>query len=171
MEHRDEVLSRDERNISVSISSAVSPSGDLYFMIMEGSMNSNNAIAFLDQLLNENEGFLYNFRDNIMIHKSKIVKNYPSAHNDRIITERIPVYFSELNPDKFVWDLMKYQELPNFCPSGIDELKSTVIMTLKRIRDAIRDSSLPLHPFMGIFRPMQKNWSLFPLPSWQGPLR
>ena len=60
-------------------------------MIMEGSINEDDIMAFLDQLLSEIHGFLYIFWDNIMIHRSKKVKEYLGIHNDSLITRRIPV--------------------------------------------------------------------------------
>ncbi|EQD55576.1 ISXoo2 transposase [mine drainage metagenome] len=150
------VMRVKERRDRISISSAVTPDGDLYFMIKEGSMNGDDTIIFLEQLLSEINGFLYMFWDNIMIHRSTGVKAFLGAHNDRLITRRIPAYSPELNPDEFVWNALKYQELPNFCPTNLDDLKSKVTFTMNRLksdpqklRNIIRGSSLPLPPFMG----------------------
>ena len=150
---RRSVMKVKEKRDKISISSAVSVDGDLYFTIKEGSMNEDDIISFLDQLLSEIPGFLYIFWDNIMIHRSKKVKEYLGTHNDRLITRRIPAYSPELNPDEFIWNVLKYQELPNFCPNDIGDLKLTVTETLtklksdpSRLRRAIRGSKLPL-PF------------------------
>jgi hypothetical protein len=51
-------------------------------MIMEGSINEDDIMAFLDQLLSEIHGFLYIFWDNIMIHMSKKVKEYLGVRKD-----------------------------------------------------------------------------------------
>ena len=140
-----------EKRDRISISSAVSTEGYLYFMIREGSMNEDDIMAFLDQLLSEIHGFLYIFWDNIMIHRSKKVKEYLGVHKDRLITRRIPAYSPEFNPDEFVWNALKYQELPNFCPTDMDDLKSTATETMNklksnpgRMRKLIRGSKLPL---------------------------
>ena len=96
------------------------------------------------------------FWDNITIHSSRTVKDFLEMHNDRLITRRIPAYSSELNPDEFVWNALKYQELSNFCPASMDELKNKVILTMNRLKsnpekmkNIIRGSSLPLPPIMG----------------------
>ena len=140
-----------EKRDKISISSAVSVDGNLYFMTKNDSMNKNDIISFLKQLLSEIPGFLYIFRDNIMIHRSRKVKKFPGDNNDRLITRRIPPYSPELNPDEFVWNMLKYQELPNFCPKSGEDLESTVLekmMKLKndpaRVRKTIRGSKLPL---------------------------
>ena len=120
-------------------------------MIMEGSINEDDIMAFLDQLLSEIHGFLYIFWDNIMIHMSKKVKEYLGVRKDWLITRRIPAYSPEFNPDEFVWNALKYHELPNFCPTDMDDLKSTATGTMNklksnpgRMRRLIRGSKLPL---------------------------
>ena len=89
-----------ENRDRISITSAVTPDGEVYFMTKEGSMDSNDIIRFLDQLFSEIHGFLYMFWDNITIHRSRIVKDFLETHNDRLITRRIPAYSPELNPDE-----------------------------------------------------------------------
>lgn len=150
------IMKVKESRDRISITSAVTPDGALYFMIKDGSMNSGDIIQFLDQLLAEIEGFLYMFWDNIMIHRSLIVKDFLAEHNNRLITRRIPAYTPELNPDEYIWNALKYQELPNFCPTNSDELKSKVITTMNKlksdpakVRNIIRGSSLPLPQFVG----------------------
>ena len=69
-----------------------------------------------------------------MIHRSGKVKEYLGTHNNRLITGRIPAYFPELNPDEFVWNALKYQELPNFCPESMDNLKNAVTSTINKLK-------------------------------------
>ena len=52
-----------ENRDRISVTSAVTHDGNLYFMIKEGSMDSNDIIRFLEQLLSEIHGFLYIFWD------------------------------------------------------------------------------------------------------------
>ena len=92
----------EENRGRISITSAVTPDGGLYFMIREGSMDSEDIISFLDQLLSEIHGFLYMFWDNITIHRSRIVKDFLETNNDRLIIRRITAYSPELNPDEYV---------------------------------------------------------------------
>ena len=145
-----------ENRDRISVTSAVTHDGNLYFMIKEGSMDSNDTIRFLEQLLSEIHGFLYMFWDNITIHRSRIVKDFLETHNDRLITGRIPAYSPELNPDEYVWNALKYQELPNFCPESMDYLKSKVTLTMNKLKSdpekmkrIIKGSNLPLPPITG----------------------
>jgi transposase len=150
------VMKVRERRDKISISSAVTEDGNLYFMIVKESMNEDHIITFLDQLLSEIGGFLYLFWDNIMIHRSNKVKEYLGIHNDRLITRRIPAYSPELNPDELVWNDLKYQELPNFCPKNYDELYSkaeTTLVKLKadpaKMKQIIKGTKLPLPSTLG----------------------
>ena len=88
-----------------------------------------------------------------MIHRNGKVREYLGTHNDRLITRRISAYSPKLNPDELVWNALKYQELPNFCPEIMDDLKNAVTSTMnklksnpERLRNIIRGSSLPLPP-------------------------
>ncbi|MCL5790708.1 MAG: IS630 family transposase [Candidatus Thermoplasmatota archaeon] len=152
---RPRIKTKENRD-RISVTSPVTHDGNLYFMIKEGSMDSNDTIRFLEQLLSEIHGFLYMFWDNITIHRSRIVKDFLETHNDRLITGRIPAYSPELNPDEYVWNALKYQELPNFCPANLNDLKSKVTLTMSKLKSdpekmkrIIRDSNLPLPPIMG----------------------
>ncbi len=85
-----------------------------------------------------------------------IEKEYLGVHNDRLITRRIPAYSPELNPDEFVWNALKYQELPNFCPKSYDELYNTAENTLvkmkanpRKMKRIIRGTKLPLPSTLG----------------------
>ena len=65
---RPEMRVKENRD-RISITSAVTPDSELYFMIRDGSMDSDYIIHFLDQLLSEIHGFLYMFWDNITTQK------------------------------------------------------------------------------------------------------
>ena len=102
------------------------------------------------------EGFLYLFWDNIMIHRNNKVKEYLGIQNDRLITRRIPAYSPELNPDELVWNDLKYEELPNFCPKSYDELYSRAEMTMLKLKSnpekvskIIKGTKLPLPSTLG----------------------
>ena len=108
---------------------------DLYFMTRNKSLNEDDTIAFLEQLLLEIEEFLYIFWGNIMIHRSEKVKLFLFDQSNRLITRRIPAYSPELNPDEYVWDMLKYQELSNFCPTSEEELTTTVTNTMTKLKN------------------------------------
>ena len=145
-----------EARDKISIVSAVSEEGELFFAVTGESMRDHNIIAFLEQFLSEISGFIYIFWDNITIHRSENVKEFLFDHNDRMITRRIPVCSPELNPDEWIWDALKYQELPNFCPTSKEELwhkSEETLLKLKadpeRVRKIIMETKLPLPSLVG----------------------
>ena len=120
------------------------------------SMRDHDIVSFLEQLLSEINGFLYIFWDNITIHRSEDVKEFLFDNNDRMITRRIPAYSPELNPGEWIWDALKYQELPNFCPTNKEELWNKAEETLlrmkgdpERIKKIIMGTKLPLPSLVG----------------------
>ena len=76
---RRSAIREREKMDRISISSAVSADGDLYFATKEWSMNEDDILSFLDQLLSEIHGFLYIFWDSIMIHWSGKVRECLSS--------------------------------------------------------------------------------------------
>lgn len=144
-------MSVKEAGDKISIVSAVSEDGELFFAIKYESMRDLDIITFLEQLLFEIRGFICVFWDNITIHHGENVKEFPFDHNDRMITRRIPAYSPEFNPDEWIWNALKYQELPNFCPASKEELLHRAEETLlkmkgdpERIKKIIMGTKLPL---------------------------
>ena len=144
-------MSVKEARDRISIVSAVSEDGELFFSMKYESMRDHDIVSFLEQLLSEIKGFIYIFWDNITIHRSEDVKEFLFDNNDRMITRRIPAYSHELNPDEWIWDALKYQELPNFCPSSKEELWNKAEETLlrmksdpERVKKIIMGTKLPL---------------------------
>ncbi len=150
-------MSMKEARDKISIVSAVSEDGELFFAIKYESMRDLDIITFLEQLLFEIRGFVCVFWDNIVIHRSENVKKFLFDHNDRMITRRIPAYSPEFNPDEWIWNAPKYQELPNFCPASKEELWHTAEETLpemkgdpERIKKIIMGTKLPLLSLVNI---------------------
>ena len=68
----------------------------------------------------------------------------------------IPAYSPDLNPDELVWDALKYQEFPNFCPRSYDELYSRAEATMvklkldpRKMKQIIKGTKLPLPSTLG----------------------
>ncbi|MEM3859573.1 MAG: transposase [Candidatus Micrarchaeaceae archaeon] len=85
--------------IMILITSAVTNKGDLYFITMNESIDEDNTIPFLEQLLSEIDGFTYIFWVNTTIPRGKNAKIFIFDNSNRIITRRIPSHSPELNPD------------------------------------------------------------------------
>ncbi|MBX8647033.1 MAG: transposase, partial [Thermoplasmata archaeon] len=89
--------------------------------------------------------------DNGGPHRRVDVKQFLYENRKRLYTRRFPAYAPELNPDEQIWNVLKYQELSNWCPDTVEEMKARVkgvMSRLKRnperIRNAMVHSRLPL---------------------------
>ena len=60
--------------------------------------------------------------DGLPAHRSKVVAQYLSEQQGRILVERLPAYAPELNPIEYLWGNVKGNDLANFSPKELWEL-------------------------------------------------
>ena len=139
-----------ERN-KLSLISAVSMDADLYFRVHTDNITGTEIMEFLTYLLKETDGSIVLLWDNGGPHRRKDVKQFLYENRKRLYTRRFPAYAPELNPDEQIWNVLKYQELSNWCPDTVGEMVTRVKGVLgrlkrhpERIRKAITHSALPL---------------------------
>lgn len=65
--------------------------------------------------------------------RARVVRAYLAQHPE-IVTERLPAYAPELNPDELVWSWSKYGRLPNLAASDTDVLREALIDDLLYLR-------------------------------------
>ena len=150
---RPELRAKARRD-KLSIFSAVKMDGDLFFSVHGHNLEGSDTIVFLRKLLKEMDGqkFLIVW-DNASIHKCKNVKRFLARNSSIIITRLLPPYAPELNPDESVWNLAKYQDLPNWCPEDEKEMRSVITKELRklstqseRVASAMRHAKITLAP-------------------------
>jgi transposase len=125
------VLSRDH----LSVISAWSPQGRLFFSVRESSFDSEAVIVFLKRLLNEIDGQITLIWDGAPIHRSKLIKSFLSeGAAQRLHLERLPGYAPDLNPDEGVWNWLKNVEMRNQCLTDIAHLKRELRRGIERMR-------------------------------------
>lgn len=89
--------------------------------------------------------------DRINIHnRSIVVREYLRRH-PRIVTEQLPAYAPDLNPDEGVWSYTKYARLANFAATDRADLRQAVTNELTMLRGRrdllasfIRQTKLPI---------------------------
>ena len=119
----------------LSVISALSPAGKLYFHCQDGAINSADVLVFLEHLLREVPGRMVIIWDGAPIHRSHLVKAFlanGAAH--RIHLERLPAYAPELNPGEGLWAHLKGVELRNVCCVDIPHLRGELRDAVKRVR-------------------------------------
>ncbi len=138
----------------LSLISVVSVDGDLFFSVHGHDLTGKEVVCFLRKLLKETDGRkLLLVWDNASIHKCKETKRFLERNASRIITRLFPPYAPELNPDESVWNLAKYQDLANWCPGDVREMRRVIGGEMRllasqneRVASAIRNAKIPLPP-------------------------
>ena len=108
-------------------------------------------VAFLRELKASLGGPLTVLWDRSTVHrKSRVVREFLARHPE-IVTEDLPAYAPELNPDELVWSWSKYGRLANLAANDTDHLAETVIDELVYLKEHpellasfVRKTELPL---------------------------
>ena len=112
---------------------------NFYFNLLPDNVNTNahHIVDFLRDLKKELGGPYTVIWDGSNIHsRSKVVKAYLAKHPE-IVTETLPGYAPELNPDEGVWGWAKYGRLANLAAANTADLQERItheFATLKKNR-------------------------------------
>ncbi len=128
------ILRHSLRWSKFSAISAITTGGQLLFMAEMGTIRAPQCAKFLKHLLRHIPGKIILIWDNFKPHKSKDVMKVVEGSKGRIEIEYLPPYAPELNPDEGIWMHLKTNELANYCPKNIEELKSAVRLAVVRTR-------------------------------------
>jgi transposase len=130
----------DRRDRISAISSiSVSPKNRrlaLHFDLLEDNTNvhGEDIVAYLRHLKAHLGGPMTILWDGSRVHdRSALVRAYLAEHPE-ILTERLPAYAPELNPDELVWAWTKYGRLGNLAAQHTDWLRDYIINEFAYIR-------------------------------------
>jgi transposase len=101
---------------------------NFYFKLLPDNINTNaqHIVDFLRDLKKELGGPYTVIWDGSNIHsRSKVVKAYLAKHPE-IVTETLPGYAPELNPDEGVWGWTKYGRLANLAAANTADLQERI---------------------------------------------
>jgi transposase len=101
---------------------------NFYFTLLPENVNTNalHIVDFLRNLKQELGGPYTVIWDGSNIHsRSKVVKAYLAKHPE-IVSETLPGYAPELNPDEGVWGWTKYGRLANLAAANTTDLKERI---------------------------------------------
>lgn len=119
---------------SLNLISAVSPRGEMRFMIVDGRMTTDKFIVFLKRLLTGQEGPVFLIVDGHPTHRATKVKKFVAATEGRLRLFYLPSYSPELNPDESVWNHLKNHNVGKTTITGPDQLRTLVLGTLRRLQ-------------------------------------
>jgi transposase len=131
----------DRRDRISAISSiSVSPKSqrlNLHFDLLPDNTNvhAEDIIAYLRQLKAQLGGPLTVLWDGSNVHERSLLVRAFLAEHPEIVTERLPAYAPDLNPDELVWAWTKYGRLGNLAAKNTDWLRDYIITELTYVRE------------------------------------
>lgn len=116
--------------------SAVSPKGQLRFMVVEGKVAATQFCEFLRRLLFRARRPIFLVLDGHPVHRSARVRKLVQSLNGKLQVFFLPPYSPELNPDEWVWNDLKNNGVGRMSITGPEHLKHHVVGHLKHMQRA-----------------------------------
>lgn len=103
------VVAKTGRRFSLNLVSAMSPLGELRFMVTDKRVNAVTFINFLRRLIVNSERPIYLVLGGHPVQRSKKVRDFSEAQEGKVRLFFLPPYSPELNPGELVWNVGKRQ--------------------------------------------------------------
>jgi len=135
---RTPIVSTTGQRFGCNMISAVSPRGELRFMVTKGRVGAKVFIDFLKRLLRDIPGRIFLIVDGHPAHKAKLVKTFIESVKvkDRLQLFFLPPYSPELNPDEWVWNDLKNNGIGRKIITSKDQMKKEVVSHLRSLQKA-----------------------------------
>ncbi len=96
------VLAAPTKRHGLTMLSAISNQGLVRFGFMEGVINAERLIAFMEKLIADSDRKVLLIIDNLKVHHDKDVTKWLSTRQDRIEVFYPPPYSPEINPYEYL---------------------------------------------------------------------
>jgi transposase len=113
---------------------AITPKGEMHFMIVKGTVNATIICDFLKRLMHGHQNKVFLIWDGHPTHKSKSVKNCIASFDERLEIFLLPSYSPDLNPIEQLWNHAKNNGVGRQPVNGPDQLKRAVINKLRSLQ-------------------------------------
>jgi transposase len=125
-----------EINARLYMASAISPDGDLLYMVRNKPFDSSAVIEYLEYLRKTCKRKLLVIWDGASIHCSEEVKNWlaKQQEGDFFLAQQ-PHYSPELNADEQVWHHLKGCKLKDTCNQNVKELQAKIVRAMDEIKE------------------------------------
>jgi transposase len=132
---RTPVLHNKQTRDHLSVLGGMTPSGKVYTMVRQRSLNGLDTVDFLQHLQRSAGERLLVIWDGSPIHRRTEVKEYLSGTRGKVCVEPLPGYAPDLNPwDEGGWNHLKNVEMRNVVCLDIEELHQEFHLALGRLR-------------------------------------
>ncbi len=123
----------------LSVMGGVTPTGRIYVLVRQISLNGLHTIEFLRHLIHHIGNRLLVIWDGSPIHRRAEVKDFlASAEGRGVHVERLPPYAPDLNPVEGAWEHLKHVELRNMVFLDLEELQLELHLAIGRLRQRPR---------------------------------
>ena len=106
--------------------SAITNQGRLNFMVFKERFTAKVFLEFLRRLLRQSDRRIYLIIDRHPVHRSRRVKNWVEANEERLRLIFLPSYSPEINPDELLNQDVKSNALGRHRPGNQTELMGKV---------------------------------------------
>ena len=128
------VLREKQTRDHLSVMGGLTPSGRVYTLVRQESLNGLHCIEFLLHLLRVAGDRLLVIWDGSPIHRRAEVKEFVSSTRGRVELEALPGYAPDLNPwDEGGWHHLKNVEMRNLVCRDLDELHQELDLAVGRL--------------------------------------
>lgn len=128
------IVSSTGARFSVNMISAVSPGGQMRFMITKARVTAKVFIEFLKRLLVNASGPVFLIVDGHPTHKAKCVRGFIESQQGKLKLFLLPPYSPELNPDEYVWNDLKNNCIGRKVLSSKAQLRKQVLNHLRKLQ-------------------------------------
>lgn len=119
---------------SLNMISAVSPRGELRFMVVRGGVGASVFIEFLKRLVQGRSRKIFLVCDGHPAHRAKKVATFVESLKGKLRLFFLPPYSPELNPDELVWNDVKNNGVARTLVHGPADLLRAVISRLRHLQ-------------------------------------
>lgn len=118
----------------MNLISAVTPKGELRFMVVKGKLRAREFIDFLRRLVHGAVRPIFLIVDGHPVHRSAAVKTFVDSLEGKLRLFYLPPYSPELNPDEHVWNDLKNNGVGPAMILGPADLKRKVLGHLRSLQ-------------------------------------
>jgi len=94
------IIRLNAKRESIKLISAITKQGKVRFRIVDGTINADILIDFMQRLIKDAGRTVFLILDNLRVHHARVVKAWLAEHKDEIAVFYLPSYSPELNPDE-----------------------------------------------------------------------
>ena len=119
---------------SINLMSAISPRGELRFMVVDGKVNAQRFIDFLCRLMHGIDSPIFLIVDGHPSHRARKTLEFVQSTKGRLRLFFLPPYAPELNADELVWNHLKTHGIGRRLVRARHELKALAIAHLRSLQ-------------------------------------